>query len=464
MGDANIQATVTPLIQPGTLSPLQLSSPPTLLAQSQRLGTVLASQLATDLQGIGTQINALNTSAKVPPKITQLLLTNKQGQVTAAFGPVIYQGIPYTNYLSEIHVGNPLGTRDPNQALFNANTDGSVTIGQNGWLDIHDPFGGNAAWIGTRIDTWPVTNAYNNGSGLIRLTVMGQNFVTNNSAQVRNIQLYGVPNGLGTWPVTVIDANTVDLQGSVWSGAFSAPATPPDGIDTFSPTIDRVLQIIGAISSAGLIALETQIPHLYESGDRINVPMVPGVPPATGQWTIKVVDATHFTLDDSVFSGAWSANGTCLRYFAGGLFQTIAIGPDFINYKLRAFADGSLRIRNASITLTSAGGSIVLDPTIPSIDLTSPTGEIVLNAATSQIVLTTTSNLAKIIIDAGAPSIKMFDATGTLSVTIDSNGTVTAGVITSQNGISVVATVRNAAGTGISTLTFTSGILTAYTP
>lgn len=371
MADANIKATVSTVIPAGTGSPIGGASQQQLRnAAGQRvLGSQLSGALASDLDTIIGQVNTLVRQAQNPQSISQILLTNAAGEVIAGFGPVTYQGVVYTNYLSEIHVGNPLGTRNPNQALFNANLDGSVTIGQHGWLDVHDFYGGNAAWIGTRNDTLAVTNAYNNGAGLIRLTVPGHNFVTGNTAEVRNMQFYGVPNAVGTWSLTVVDAKTVDLRGSVWAGAYGAPAVPPAGVDTFSPTIDRVLQVVGAISAGGLIKLQTGVVHTYLTGDKVNVPVVPGVPAATGQWIIKVVDSTHFTLNGSVFAGAFSGNGTCLRYFAGMLAQTIAIGNSFTDFNLRAFADGTLEIKNASIIVTSANGEIIIDPTGPVIEV-----------------------------------------------------------------------------------------------
>lgn len=368
MGNANINATVTPLVPAGAGSPLQVASASNLRS-SKILGAGLGSQLATDLDNITGQINSIITLGKVPPTITQFVLTNAAGQVIAAVGPVTYQGVPYVNYFSEIHAGNPLGTRNPAQALFNANTDGSVTIGQHGWLDVHDPYGGNAAWIGTRKDTLAVTGAANNGSGLIRLLVVGHNFVTGNVAQVRNTQYYGVLNALGTWALTVVDASHVDLQGSVWAGVFAAPVPLPGGVDTYSPTIDRVLQVTSAVSAGGLIKLGTAVAHGYSTGDEVSVGNIGGVPAATGQWIIKVVDATHFTLNGSVFSGGFASNGQCLRYFAGMLAQTIAIGNSFTDFNLRAFADGTLEIKNASFIIISPNGEIIIDPTGPVIEV-----------------------------------------------------------------------------------------------
>lgn len=383
MGNANINATVTPLVPAGAGSQLQIASSSNLRT-SVVLGSGLGSQLATDLDNITGQINTIVTLGKIAPKISQFVLTNAAGQVIAAVGPVTYQGVPYVNYFSEIHAGNPLGTRNPAEALFNANTDGSVTIGQHGWLDVHDPYGGSAAWLGTRNDVLAITGAANNGSGLIRLLVVGHNFVTGNTAQVRNTQYYRVPNALGTWTLTVVDANHVDLQKSVWAGVFAAPSPLPAGVDTYSPTIDRVLQVTSAVSAGGLIKLGTAVAHTYLTGDKVNVPGVPGVPAATGQWTIKVVDATHFTLNGSTFSGTFSANGTCLRYFAGMLAQTIAIGNSFTDFNLRAFADGTLIIKNAQFIIQSPNGEIILDPTGPSITLYDGAG----NAVASMEVVT----------------------------------------------------------------------------
>lgn len=443
---STISATVSPLVPQGSASPLQLSSITTIRASSQRLGSIVANQLATDLTNIQTQVNGILTAGQQGPSISQLLLTNQQGQVTAALGDLTYQGVVYTNFFSEIHVGDPLNTHDPQRALFNANTDGSVSIGQSGWLDVHDEFDGNAAWIGTQNDTLQITNAYNNGSGAIRLTVPNHDFVTGDAPQVRNMQLAGVPNGTGTWTVTVIDAKTVDLQGSVWAGAFTAPANPPAGIDTFSPTIDRLLQVIGAVNLGGLIDLQTNVAHNYETGDRVDVPKLPGISAGIGQWTVTVIDPTHFTLDASVFSGVFLGPGTCLRFYAGMLAQQFAIGDDFPDYKLRAFADGSLKIRNATITVTSAAGSILIDPTVP------------------EIVLSSGTTLAKIVLNAATPSIELFDALGILSVSIDADGNVSARSIGQTGAFTGSATVRNAAGTGMSTFVFANGVCTSFTP
>lgn len=459
----NLQASVSSLIPAGAKTKLTVNSPQSI-RQFKGLPTGLANSLAQDINNIGQAVNTLQQAAQLQPSVNEILITNPSGQVIAAIGNFTYQGVLWVNYLSELHVCNPQKQNDPTGAVFNANLDGSVSIGDNGWFDVHDFFGGNAAWIGTQFDTTVITNAVNNGSGEIRLTVPGHTLITGNTAQVRAMNLYNVGNANGTWQVTVIDASTVDLNGSIYSGPFQA-FMPPSGLPTYQPTIDRVLQVIGATSSGGLIELETSIPHTYETGDQVNVPSVPGVPAATAQWIIKVVDATHFTLDNSVFAGAFTGTGTVLRYFAGMLAETIAIGTSFPDYKLRAFADGTLIIKNASIVLESGSSEILLDPTIPAITLTSATSNIQLNAATGEITLSQVGTLAEIVLAASTPSITLYDPTGAVSVTIDANGNITARTI--STGISTftgTATVRNAAGTGVSTFTFVNGVCETYAP
>lgn len=70
--------------------------------------------------------------------------------------------------------------------------------------------------------TITVTGAVNSG-GLIRLTATAHGRATNDKVFVTGVG--GVPNADGGWIVTVIDANTVDLQGSTFAGAFTSGGT-----------------------------------------------------------------------------------------------------------------------------------------------------------------------------------------------------------------------------------------------
>lgn len=68
-----------------------------------------------------------------------------------------------------------------------------------------------------------VTNAVNNGSGLIRITAATHTFATGDKVAVYGVG--GVTNANGAWTVTVIDANTLDLQGSTFAGSYTSGGT-----------------------------------------------------------------------------------------------------------------------------------------------------------------------------------------------------------------------------------------------
>lgn len=66
-----------------------------------------------------------------------------------------------------------------------------------------------------------VTNAVNNGSGLIRLTVATTNgMITGQIVTVQEVG--GVSSADGNWTITVVDKTTIDLDGSAFSGAYTS--------------------------------------------------------------------------------------------------------------------------------------------------------------------------------------------------------------------------------------------------
>lgn len=467
--------------------------------------TTVKAALINDLQNVQKTVNTLHQNLQQSPPVSQIQLSNSAGQLVASLGQFQFQGVNWTNWLSELHCGSPLNCNtpsDPNNAIFNANTDGSVSIGNSGWIDVHDPFSGNAAWIGTQFDSLVIENAVNNGSGLIRLTVKNHTLATGNICAVRNMNLVNVQNAVGlTWTVTVIDANTVDLQNSVWSGPYIPIADPPNGLTTYQPTIDRVLQISGVTSATGLFRITTAVAHGYESGTAVNIPApgpmgnpttvgqwvisipatlpvtaavdngsglirvtvtggnyktgdkvqflnIRGVPNANGWFTVTAISAGVVDLQGSTFAGAYAGSGTAtftnanffdlvgstfrgsyvsggtvLQYFAGVLAETMAIGPSFQNYNLRAFPSGDLRINNATIQLKSGAGTILLNP------------------VTSQIVLSSLTTLAGITLDATVPSLTFFSQNGSPDVTLEILSETPLAVTSASNASPVVMTV-----------------------
>jgi surface protein len=71
--------------------------------------------------------------------------------------------------------------------------------------------------------TKTVTNATNNGSGLIRVTAVGHGLTTNNKVFIKSILGTTEANGLAT--VTVIDANNFDIQGSTFTNTYISGGT-----------------------------------------------------------------------------------------------------------------------------------------------------------------------------------------------------------------------------------------------
>lgn len=63
-----------------------------------------------------------------------------------------------------------------------------------------------------------ITGAVDNGAGLVRLTITGHGYETGYAAVTTNVQ--GVPGANGSFLVMRVDANHVDLVGSVFTGAY----------------------------------------------------------------------------------------------------------------------------------------------------------------------------------------------------------------------------------------------------
>ncbi len=321
-----------------------------------------------NLQAGVTQLNAV--LRQQAPAVQDIIVRDITGRIIAAIGEFETNGVQTSGGMfAELYAGFPYSISDPAQAIFSVTPDGAVRVGQSGWVDVLDPFGRDAAWIGTQYDTLPVTGAADNGSGLIRLTVTGHTLATGDVTPVLGIgglvDGYGDSVAQGLFTVTKIDANHIDLQNSFFLGTY-----------TSGGTVSRILHVTGAANNgSGLIRLTTAVAHSYINGEQVTVANVGGVANATGQWLVTVVDSTHIDLIGSAFAGAYTSGGTVLRYFAGGLFQTIAIGgTSFPTSKLRALANGDLRITDALIRLNGSGATITLDPTSGTISVVATSG------------------------------------------------------------------------------------------
>ncbi len=77
-----------------------------------------------------------------------------------------------------------------------------------------------------------------------------------------------------------------------------------------SKTIQANSTVSTMVSSGGLVKVGTTAAHGFESGDIIQLSGTVGTVEANGQWIVTVVDATHFTLNNSNFLNAYVSGGT----------------------------------------------------------------------------------------------------------------------------------------------------------
>jgi len=69
-----------------------------------------------------------------------------------------------------------------------------------------------------------ITGAANNGSGLVRITATGHTFQTENRITITGVG-GTVEANAANWRITVITANTFDLQGSTFTNAYTSGGT-----------------------------------------------------------------------------------------------------------------------------------------------------------------------------------------------------------------------------------------------
>lgn len=90
-----------------------------------------------------------------------------------------------------------------------------------------------------------ITNVVNNGAGLARITVPSNGYLSGYSVVLTGIN--GVPNINGvSWNITVIDPNTFDLIGSVFSGAYTG-----GGLSLNWPTAKLIARDDGSLTING---------------------------------------------------------------------------------------------------------------------------------------------------------------------------------------------------------------------
>lgn len=95
-----------------------------------------------------------------------------------------------------------------------------------------------------------ITNAANNGSGLIRITKAAHGFITGDRVSLSEVQ--GTTEANGTWTVTVIDPNNFDLQGSTFINTYVS-----GGYVSLAPAFEYLHQHALPADFLRLVNLET---------------------------------------------------------------------------------------------------------------------------------------------------------------------------------------------------------------
>jgi hypothetical protein len=116
-------------------------------------------------------------------------------------------------------------TLDATLGLWKTTTSHAVSDAPGAVIDFGrtDSFGAPIRALAQTPATKTVTGAVNNGSGRIRLTVTGHGYSTGQKLFVYGVG--GVTAANGTWIATVVDANTLDLDGSVFAGTYTSGGT-----------------------------------------------------------------------------------------------------------------------------------------------------------------------------------------------------------------------------------------------
>lgn len=96
-----------------------------------------------------------------------------------------------------------------------------------------------------------ITGAANNGAGLIRISSTAHGFQTGNTVTVASVA--GTTEANGTWIVTVIGADTYDLQASAFVHAYTSGGTGTAIVEVSTPYIEADLPLLKFEQSADVL-------------------------------------------------------------------------------------------------------------------------------------------------------------------------------------------------------------------
>ena len=139
-----------------------------------------------------------------------------------------------------------------------------------------------------------ISNAVNNGSGLVRLTVGSTSGWTTGDYKTISA-VGGVSAANGTWAITVVNGTTIDLQGTSFSGTYTSGGIVGGSVDDLPFSLDEVstatlpsLSGVTADHKVGFFSgdtLETELETSEQRGERRRF-LVNGMWPATDAATV----------------------------------------------------------------------------------------------------------------------------------------------------------------------------------
>jgi hypothetical protein len=123
---------------------------------------------------------------------------------------------------------------DATLGLWKTTTTSAVSGSPGAIIDFGrtNAFGAPIRALGQTAATKTVSGAVDNGSGLIRLTVTGHGYTT--GTKIFAYGIGGVMAANNNWVVTEVDANTLDLDGSVFAGTYTSGGTTATNATLFS--------------------------------------------------------------------------------------------------------------------------------------------------------------------------------------------------------------------------------------
>lgn len=192
-----------------------------------------------------------------------------------------------------------------------------------------------------------ITNAVDeDGAGAgteIRLTATGHGFATGDTVNVYGV--VGTVEANNAWTITVIDANTIDLQGSTFTNAYVSGGT----------ITNRGLMYALSLDVKPIIDRDTfLLQNLGQNGDD-----VAGLTISNSGQTATATDAIWITDAGTALRKAWHsilASDSGVNYFISYYGKVYAVGIDLSGATLNTGAEPMLKLGSGhNIDLDSAG-------------------------------------------------------------------------------------------------------------